>query len=204
MEINNVCSFGTFCHTSYLLKRNGWKRNSYPFDWIFSSKSMIIDCLEDGFKKFLDKSLYTSISETNCGHNLYGNSMFMHHNPLNNEKDYEYFVRCVNRLNILLTSPEHKLLLSMIYVNISYNIDTIKNEIIEFNNKLKNYVKNYTLLFILNISERENAHIFTYYDNIHLLELHTVSETNGLEFKNKDDNIYLDNILKAKYKFIIE
>ena len=83
-----MCSLGGICHSAQLLKRNGLKKCSYPFDWIFSSISMIIDCLEDDFKKFLDKSMYTSKSESTCGHNVYGKSMFPHHNPLNSEKDY--------------------------------------------------------------------------------------------------------------------
>jgi hypothetical protein len=38
-------------------------------------------------------------------------------------------------------------------------------------------------------------------DNIHFLKLYTLSESDGKEFKNEEDNIYLDNILKSYYKF---
>ena len=42
------------------------------------------------------------------------------------------------------------------------------------------------------------------YDNIHFLELHTLSTTNGVEFKINNDNIYLDNIINSKYTFNIK
>ena len=74
--------------------------------------------------------------------------------------------------------------------------------IINFNNKFSKYTSNYTLLFISNISNKEqNKHEFTYHDNIHFLELHTLSQSNGIYFSNDDDNIYLDNIIKLNYNF---
>jgi hypothetical protein len=32
-------------------------------------------------------------------------------------------------------------------------------------------------------------------------ELHTLTNSNGISFKNENDNIYLDNIIKEKYNF---
>jgi len=64
-----------------------------------------------------------------------------------------------------------------------------RNEIIEFNNKFSN--------------KKQQNHIFTYNDNIHFLELHTLLGSGGTEFLNNSDNIYLDNIIKSKYKFNI-
>ena len=42
---------------------------------------------------------------------------------------------------------------------------------------------------------------FTYHDNIHFLELHTLSQSNGKYFSNDDDNIYLDNIILSNYYY---
>jgi hypothetical protein len=201
MEINYFCSLGFLCHSSYLLKRNNFKKCSYPFDWIYSQPNMIIDCIEDGFSKFLNKSYYTSNTETHGGHSLYGELMFAHHNPSKNEKDYEYFVRCVSRFKSLLTYSQPKLF-SIFYVNLSSINADVRNQVIEFNNKLKNYTTNYTLLVIFNISnEQTNNHSFTYYENIHFLELHTISNSNGVHFINNQDDIYLDNIMISTYSF---
>jgi hypothetical protein len=153
--------------------------------------------------------------------------MFNHHNPLINIDHYNYFVRCVDRFRILLQKEEHKLFI-MTFVNMNNIDENIKNEIIEFNNKFSKYTSNYTLLVIFHIPipthipipnkkrivrnriirniiiKKQNHHIFTYIDNIHFLELHTLSTSNGVEFNNSDDNIYLDNIINSKYNFNIK
>ena len=84
-----------------------------------------------------------------------------------------------------------------------HNIDeNIKKKIIEFNNKFSKYTNNYTLLVIFHKPKKEQNHnIFTYNDNIHFLELHTLSVSNGKDFNDHNDNIYLDNIINSKYNF---
>lgn len=203
LTINYTCSLGTLCQSSQILKKNMYKTCSYPFDWIFSSSYIIIDCLEDNFNTFLDKSYYINISELQCGHSKYSYNMFNHHNPLINEDHYNYFIRCVNRFKTLLQKPEHKLFL-MTFVNLDIIDENTKNEIIDFNNKFSKYTSNYTLLIIFHIrNKQENHHIFTYNDNIHFLELNTLSESSGLHFWNENDNNYLDNIIKSNYDFSI-
>ena len=203
IKINYTCSLGKLCHSSQILKRNMYKTCSYPFDWIFSDSCVIIDCLEDDFNIFLDKSFYINISETQCGHSKYSYNMFNHHNPLLNQKDYIYYTRCVQRFKILLQKPEHKLFL-MTFVNLDFFDENIKNEVIIFNNKFSKYASNYTLLVIFHIrNKQENHNIFTYNDNIHFLELHTLSESSGSHFWNENDNIYLDNVIKSNYDFSI-
>ena len=202
VEINYTCSLGSVCNSSQILKRNKLKLCSYPFDWIFSTCDNIIHCIKDNFNIFLDKSYYINISQSQCGHLKYDNCMFNHHNPLINIDHYNYYIRCVDRFKKLLQKPEHKLFI-MIFVNI-VNIETYKNNIIDFNAKFSKYTSNYTLLAILHISNKQqNHHAFTYNDNIHFLELHTLSCSGGVEFNNNDDNIYLDNIIKSKYDFNI-
>ena len=201
LEINYTSSLGSLCHSAQILKRNKYKLCSYPFDWIFSNCDNIIDCIEDNFNIFLDKSYYIDISRTKCGHSKYNNSMFNHHNPLMNIDHYNYYVRCVDRFKKLLQKQEHKLF-TMIFVNNSNNInDDFKNKIIDFNNKFSKYTSNYTLLVIFHMPNKQQHHIFTYNDNIHFLELNTLSNSGGVEFNNKDDNIYLDNIIKSNYTF---
>lgn len=85
------------------------------------------------------------------------------------------------------------------------NIDeNIKNNIIEFNNKFSKYTSNYTILVILHLHNKQQLyHNFTYNENynIHFLELHTLSSSNGLHFINDEENNYLDNIIKSTYNF---
>jgi hypothetical protein len=208
MEIKYVCSLGPFCHSSQILKQNKLKKCSYPFDWIFSHYNNIIHCIEDDFKIFLDKSYYISVSDTNCGHSYYDiqmkNQIFRHHNPLNNENDYNYYVRCVNRFKLLLQYEQPKLFI-MVFVNKSIVEEELKNNIINFNNKFSKYTKNYTLLVIFHINNKQNNHhTFTHHDNIDFLELHTLSSSDGIKFTNNNDNDYLNNIINKTYNFNIE
>ena len=144
---------------------------------------------------------YISVSNKRCGHSYYDKQMFNHHNPLYNKNDYKYYIRCVDRFKQLLQYEEHKLFI-MIFVNMEIIEENQKNDIIYFNNKLSTYTKNYTLLVIYNIINKpNNHHVFTHYDNIDFLELHTLSSSNGLNFTNNNDNDYLNNIINETYKF---
>jgi len=193
--INYTCSLGALCFSSQLLKRNHLKLCSYPFDWIFSNADMILHCIEDDFKAFLDKSYYISPREGVCKHTYYyaNTTMFNHHNPIL-EKDYTYFERCISRFKTLLQCDGHKLFVM--------ESEIAKHGVILFNNNLATHVSNYTLLHISVVKNaRQHFHTFTYKDNIHFLELHILSRTNGVEFINDDDNKYLDSILMDKYRF---
>lgn len=203
MEVHHVCSLGTLCHTAEILKRNKIKQCSYPFDWIFSNHVTIAHCLEDNFNIFLDKSYYMDISPHKCGHYYYNHCMFNHHNPLYNKHHYNYFVRCVNRFKELLYFKGHKLFI-MSFPNIDNFQPNLINEIIHFNIILSKYTENYTLLVILHFPNNANNYVFKNYNNIHFLYLYTLSHSNGIEFINKEDNDYLDNIINTTYCFVIE
>jgi hypothetical protein len=211
MDIKHVCSLGNSCHTAYILKRNNIKVVSYPFDWIISNYKIIKHCIEDNFHIFLDKSYYMSIDDgTKCRHAYYEEDMFYHHNPLMNEKHYEYYVRCVQRFQDLLKNTDSKLFITMV-TNITEMDETtlkdMKNHMLELNQTLSKNTTNYTLLVIFNMVNKENNyHMFSDCEcvNIHFLELHTKTESDGIVFKNMDDNIYLRNIIRNRYNFDIE
>jgi hypothetical protein len=127
--------------------------------------------------------------------------MFNHHNPLINENDYNYYVRCVNRFRQLLLSEEQKLFV-MIFPNLTTIEENHRNEIIDFNTLFSGYTKNYRLLVIYHIKDKEsNYHSFTHHDNIDFLELHTISRSNGVGFCTHQDNMYLDNIINTTYQY---
>ena len=208
-EINHACSFGTLCHSSNMLKYSKLKKCSYPFDWIFSNYDIILHCIEDEFKIFLDKSYYHSIHNNACEHTYYfkkgsGTVLFYHRNPLKNIEHYKYYERCVNRFKNLLKNSRSKLF-TIFYHNRDNVDENIKNEVIEFNEKLSKYTTNYTILVVFNIHKKPiREHFFTQHENSDFLELHTVSSSNGVVFFNNDDNNYLGDILKSKYNFILD
>lgn len=58
-----VVSLGTFCMTSAMIERAGISQPSYPFDDMFSSIAVVLQCLEDDFAVFLDDSAYLPIAD---------------------------------------------------------------------------------------------------------------------------------------------
>lgn len=197
------CSLGGLCHSAQLLKINGLKKASYPFDWIFSNIKMVKHCIEDDFKTFLDKSQYsdyttnTTLRENQCEHSIYGEMVFKgehkvifnHHNPLSSETDYAYLERCVDRFRELLKSEEPKTFVMF------EGLDDI-TKYIDFGYFLNNYTNNHTLLVIQNeVSDIQNL-IFYKRSGLMILRLKTISPSSGVQFQDKSDEDYLNNTLK--------
>ena len=201
MIVNYVCPLGISCHAANFLKDNKLKLTSYPFDWIFSSIDIVISCINDKFKIFLDKSYYKRISSKQCGHTLYHDKMFFHRSPLN-KIDYNYYVRCVERFNVLLSYTEHKLFFIACVNNNMPMDEQNKNKFIELNNVLKNHTNNFSLLVLYHLFGAQiTKHSVSIIDNITILELHTKNKSTGKLFIDNEDNIYLENIIKDMYLF---
>lgn len=110
----NFFSIGDHCATTNLLKKFGLRAFSGPFDWLFTSIPMVLECVADDFCYFLDRSYYkTAPSLLGQGdfsdaydHEYFKNKfgierMFNHHNP-STQSVYEHFVRCVDRFKAAL------------------------------------------------------------------------------------------------------
>eukprot|EP00927_Polykrikos_kofoidii_P079783 TRINITY_DN76600_c0_g1_i1.p1 TRINITY_DN76600_c0_g1~~TRINITY_DN76600_c0_g1_i1.p1 ORF type:complete len:374 (-),score=33.47 TRINITY_DN76600_c0_g1_i1:243-1319(-) len=127
----HVISLGPRCtHNSSVYKKQ--RAYAAPFDWIFSSAAMVIDCLRDSFATFLDTESLFEVSKsfdavglppgsaprerTLVGHRRYSDMtegvgrgvIFNHHNPLTDE-GYAYIERCVWRFLRVLEINERKL-----------------------------------------------------------------------------------------------
>ena len=199
------CSLGGLCHSAQLLKINGLKKASYPFDWIFSSTEMVEHCIKDDFKLFLDKTQYSDyntnnkLKENQCEHSFYGEMVFKgehkvifnHHNPLSNPSDYAYLERCVNRFRELLKSDEPKTFVMFV------GIDDLA-KYLDFSYFLNNHTNNHNLLVIQNYVAEKQSYIL--YERkgsgLKIIKVETISSTNGLEFNDKKDEVYLNEILK--------
>lgn len=203
MTVAYACSLGGTCVATELLNRNNLKLFSCPFDWVFSRPDIVLDCLDNNFKTFLDKKHYVAVTHENnnraCKHLLYypdERHMFNHHDPLENEEHYEYFNRCISRFNALLAKPELKLFI-MFFRNGEYAYD--KNEMIEFNSQFSKYAANYRLLIVFH-KIGDPSHTHTTVGNIDFLDL-TLSRELGVGFENESDNTYLNNVLLSMYTF---
>ena len=189
IKIKYSCSLGPCCHSSRLLKTNNLKLESYPFDWIFSNIDSVFECIDKNFENFFT-------SDFN----------FFHHSPLStvhdidntDNTDNQYFCRCISRFKKMISCDGVKL---FVYSCINQKIYENKiNHAKEIKNKLDKYVDNYILLYIYNCCEQTiPSHKLTIHDNIHYLELYTVSVSNGDHFRRKCDRNYINNLIKTMY-----
>lgn len=96
-------SIGQNCNVAWYLQQSGARRFAGPFDWIFSSASIVADCLQNDFSCFLDRAAMFPIRDgAAAGHRVYHASMFNHRSPLNSAQDHLALVRCVDRFRALL------------------------------------------------------------------------------------------------------
>ncbi len=114
----NHVSLGSHCHMAQILKAEGLRTWSGPFDWIFSAPGMVSDCLADDFSALLDRAQYESTppdermapDETRCGHRLYRERhaipfVFNHHDPAASDDDFRFLQAGVRRLRTALDAP---------------------------------------------------------------------------------------------------
>lgn len=205
------CSLGSACHPSKVFKRNGFKQESYPFDWANTTTEVIRDCIEDDFNRFLDKDLYSPAQnfwegDRVCNHDYYKpllvqedhlgrNILFRHRDPLHNEGDYEYYKRCVERFRNLLASEERKVFLKMHFNKGEDITDTIL-ESFSLCKFLNNYTSNFTLIVVhQQVADHRDYQLINGKD-LKFINLKTISADDGGTYDNPDDEPYLDQIIK--------
>lgn len=130
-----VFSVGHRCTTASLIKIMKMKFESYPFDWVVSKLKSVRHFIENDFKDFLNKENYTEIEsdtinviddveqsiirekivynhvlEKDCLNNRgsYGYQLALTHHAMANDKDNQYFERCIARIKKVLSSPRKK------------------------------------------------------------------------------------------------
>jgi hypothetical protein len=203
-KINYVVSFGTLCVTSFLIKKSGMKKCSYPFDWIFSSPTIINDCIDTDFKLFLDREQYIDhpSGKDKCGHKTYNTCMF-NHIDVRITENYDYLTRCVERFRNLLKNNNNKLFI-LTYVRFKEKLDKkYKDEIFKLNKILDKNTTNYHILVINCLQTGKQNTEITKEDNITYIEMETISSCNGVEFIDKQDNEYYINTILNLYEYDI-
>lgn len=199
------CSLGSFCYSAQLLRRNNLREESNPFDWLFSSIDMVKHCIEDDFKSFLDKSYYHTVgphegsTKIRCNHRLYSlnadyNPVFNHHNPLENDDDYQHFVRSIDRFKKILKSDDKKVFVYINRPNDECDFEEVLLESLQFTKFLDKHVSNYTLVTICQ-SVGELQHSIIKGNNLVFIRL-LCSYNMGTEYRDNSHDTYLDNVFK--------
>jgi hypothetical protein len=203
-------SLGNTCCTSYYLKEVGLKEVSYPFDWVFSSISMIRNCIKDDFETFLDKSLMSlSDCNTKSGHSSYHDKLFNHKNPMKFETDYEYYQRCISRFRVILRKPtnyfitiikepEKRLGWSSGFLGKYSNLNQSGDDYRKLVSTINEYNPNSKFIFIeqytesctnIDVNEVERG------KNYMVLKLVIEGSSNGVIFHNENDNFHFKLML---------
>ena len=132
MNNSTYISFGYRCSSAGILKKLQLKQESYPFDWLISTLSVVTDCITNDFCEFLKTENYvrrhtktyemsTSKEGFVCDEhilfnryyqpshmlnetNTYQYQLAMNHRDITNPEDYQYLQRCVERFKELSES----------------------------------------------------------------------------------------------------
>lgn len=129
-QVTKIFSLGFRCSSASILKKMGLKHESFPFDWLVSRLSVIQHCIQNNFCEFLHREHYIrkysntyemtdSLNGFVCDEHLMVNMFYqppdmpdcentyqyrlaMNHHNITEDKDYEYYGRCVDRFRELL------------------------------------------------------------------------------------------------------
>jgi len=125
IEKPTFISIGPNCLPSSILNRNYLRKVSMPFDWLICPAEETLKIIQSDFVHFLDDaylfSYHASHTEV-CGHKLYGEKLFWHHNPRDDD-DKQKFFRRIRRFQSALSKNEPLVLLTI--GSGKENLDTI-------------------------------------------------------------------------------
>ncbi len=202
-----VISLGENCNSAWYIKAVGLKKASYPFDWIYSSPEIVLDCINNQFDKYLDKSLmFKTRSGNSAGHTYYHSSLFNHKNPLKTEDDYQYYKRCVERFKKVFDSPSEIIFVITVITetekrsgagwakgfdrNFKLPIKLTNNSMMEFMNTLKVNHSNAKFLFIEQLTEQDPSIeiIDKQQDNFVWIRHTSFQRNTGVFYKHKTDD----------------
>ena len=164
-------SIGPYCITAEYIRDNGFRTQSYPFDWIFSSIKMVDHCIKDKFKIFLDlsyisennhsyydKMLKTNILEKHSYHvyGTYKDSITFPHDFLHSA----FQRRCNRFLDILNSNKKIFLVYTIKYINLDEFYQELK-ELIIFSKSIN------VNILVLYINELEEP-LYESYNNLYI------------------------------------
>jgi hypothetical protein len=207
-KINYIISLGCSCNVSYFIKKLSLKRFSLPFDWVFSNCKMIIDILYDNFEDFIDTKYIIGTSE----HQKYHKKMFNHKN-MTQQKNIEYYKRCITRFQQVINSNKKKLFIHTSYKILGnrtgyanffsspydkHKLETNK-DYIELYNCLKLITRNFILIIIIQIPYCKEPTILKEIiePDLIIYNLHLKGDTSGTLFSNDIDNNNYKNIINS-------
>jgi len=212
-KINYIISLGCSCNVSYYIKKLSLKRFSLPFDWIFSNCKMIIAILHNNFEDFIDTKYIIGPTK----HIKYHEKMFFHKN-MTEEKNIEYYKRCIIRFQKVINSKKKKLFIHTSYKTLEkvpryanffvspydeHKLET-NEDYIELYNCLKSITQNFILVIIIQIPFCKEPKILKEIieSDLIIYNLHLKGDTSGTTFYGIDNNNYKKIINSYDYELL--
>jgi len=202
-------SLGEICISAWYIQEAGLRTGAYPFDWVFSSPEIIIDCINDDFKEFLDKSNMTGLG--GAGHLKFHSRFFKHKNPIVFEDNYTYYQRCCERFIEVINSDQKIIYIINLMNDIPkdesvcgwargfrYNYEQPIEQDYNTYKKLINILKdknNNSKFIIIDPCQKEKRKITFKYENPHTIFI--AYDHIGIKQKNyvdKSDDIYFKKL----------
>jgi hypothetical protein len=216
MEVNYVCSLGSFCFPANYMRTHNLQKCSYPFDYILTGPEVITDCLKDDFKLFLDKSRHERLvnegNRISSNHKLYGkfsngknfiglkvlNETFKHHD-ITDDDIYASFERKIERFRILLKKDEPKLFLLF-----AQDEEYDRRRVDELNRVLKEKTSNFQILCISMFNDFNFRYEVEDIDNIKYIKTYTYGRNLGDKINCEVENELFHQMIQKYYVFNVK
>lgn len=106
-----VISIGDFCFWAFYIRDCKWREASFPFDWMFTNLSFIIDCIEENFEPIME---YIK-NKSQHGQRTYIGQPFPQpstaHHKMQTDEDYQHYYRTIERWKQIMESDKKILFL---------------------------------------------------------------------------------------------
>lgn len=205
--IHHIVSLGTFCHMASHLQRYNMRKCSYPFDWILSSPKMVMECLRDDFKTFLDPKYHRSMGDGTSNHVVYGSMVHGNnfhgtptlnhtftHKDITDPATHASYVRAVERFRAVLSSPDPKL-----FVLCTQDVVFDRTEIEKLQSLLDQMTTNAQILCISLHNDYTTHYSVEHDGKVKYVKMYTYSRSDGRGFAKPDENDRFQDILTSLY-----
>lgn len=206
---HRIISLGSFCIVASIMKRFGIKRSSMPFDWLFARPEIVLRCLADDFREYLDTRHYRSHTHEDwrrCSHALYDlnppTEMLFNHRDPTQPGDYAYVQRCVDRFRAVMADDRDKL-----FVMINNRGELSPDMFHRISGRVREMTRHSHFIAIdvaaqSGLEGCQSMSVLAHADNHSLYRQHPVIQSAGVEFPYDLDNlVVLALIQQALRKF---
>ena len=192
-------SIGPYCITAEILQKHDKRKQSFPFDWIFSSLQMIEHCITDKFTSFLNSTYYESLLTRKATKHLFYQNMLdtdlllqylkftphdapvFNHDDMFDNANYEKYQRRAKRLLDLIESEQN---ICFVYCNF-FTVEF--TDLVEFSKKFL---------------DRKNIRVIGIFENAHEKTI-LYQSNNCTIYQNYDRNvIFNEEIEQVELKSI--